>query len=153
MKQSLGPLGMVDILTDSELKESLGHNFSRMMREWYRGVDYLGFAGQGNGSSQITIPGPGSGYSWSLKLASVQLSATGTLSVYPSDNLLVAPIGVASAVAQNNFTTTFEAVVTWSSNQAVIKDGRNLTLFVGGAVIANWRLLVQQVPTEMQGKL
>lgn len=153
MKQDLGPLGQIDFLTDKELRETLGHHFSTTLRELYRGVDYLGFTGSGNASSQFVIPGPAQGYTWTLKLASAQLSATGTLSVYPGDQITVPPIGIAAALPQNNFTTAFEAVVTWSSNQAVIKDGRAVTLFVAGAVIANWRLLVKQVPTEMQGKL
>lgn len=259
MKQTLGPLGEINMLTDDELKETLGHNFNRMVREWYRGIDYLSFAGAGNGTSLITLPGPDQGYTWNLKLASAQLAAAGELSVYPGDNANVAPIGVTGtssfagtpttgngtfvaggngsaslpvnsaitgftvswgtvstgntvtitvtntvtgqtltyaavlAVGQNNafsvsyprdgipaaagqaITVTvtgninspagtivvtgspvsasdFDVVTTWSSNQVVIKDGRSITLS-SSQVINNWRLMVQQVPTEMQGKL
>lgn len=149
MKQALGPLGEVDFLTDRELRESLGHHFSQQIREWYRGIDYLGFAGQGNGTGQITIPGADSGYTWDIKLVSAQLSAAGNLSIYPGDGINVAPIGTIAAIAVG---ANFDAVYRWSSEQAVFKDGRNFTL-LSGVTILNWRILVKQVPTEMQGKL
>lgn len=149
MKQDLGPLGTIDLLTDKELRESLGHHFTAQIREWYRGIDYLGFSGQGNGTSTLIIPGPQQGYTWNLKIASAQLSAAGVLSVYPGDNNTVAPIGVVTAIT--NFVNN-DAVITWSSNQAVIKDGRNIT-FAASQIINTFRLMVQQVPTEMQGKL
>jgi hypothetical protein len=149
MKQSLGPLGEIDMLTDHELRESLGHHFSAQIREWYKGIDYLGFAGVGNGTGTLTLPGPNQGYTWSVKLVSVQLAAAGILSVYPADNVNVAPIGVIASTVNgaNN-----DAILTWSSNQVIFKDGRNLTLF-SAQTILNYRVLVVQTPTEMQGKL
>jgi hypothetical protein len=149
MKQNLGPLGEVDLLTDSELKRSLGHSFDRLVREWYRGVDYLGFAGQGNGTNTITLAGADQGYTWNFKLVSVQLAASGTLSVYPSETTSVAPIAVATSTANSG---NNDAVITWSGNQVVLKDGRTITL-LSSQIIVNWRVMVQQVPTEMQGKL
>ena len=147
-KQDFGPLGVVDLLTNNELKETMGHNFDHMLRDWYRGLDFMGFAGTGNGTGTLTIPGSDSGYTWSIKLVAAQLSASGTLSVYPSDATNVAPIGVVSSLGANN-----DCVIRWGSNQAVLKDQRNITLFAGAANIINYRLLVLQVPTEMQGKL
>lgn len=259
MKQDLGPLGQIDLLTDPELRESLGHHFTQQVREWYRGIDYLGFAGVGNGTGVITIPGPNQGYTWDLKLVSVQLAAAGQVSAYPGDNTNVAPLHTATtstfsgspttangtftaagngsaslpvnsaitgftiswgavstantvtitvtntvtgqtltyaaalAVGQNNafsvsypsggipaalgqqitvtvtgntnspagtivvtgapvVSSDFDVVLRWSSEQAVIKDGRNITLSAT-QVINSWRLMVKQVPTEMQGKL
>ena len=150
MKQDLGPLGMIDMLTDKELRESLGHHFSAEIREWYRGVDYLGFAGQGNGTGTFSIPGPDSGYCWSIKLVSAQLSAAGTLSVYPGDSNTVPPFGSSATVANG---ANFEAFITFTSNVVVLKDQRNITLFSGAGNILAYRLLVKQVPNEMQGKL
>lgn len=150
MKQTLGPLGEIDFLTDPELRQSLGHAISHEIREWYRGLDYMGFAGPGNGTSTVTIPGPDSGYTWSVKLASAVLSTSGVLSVYPDDHIGVAPIGVIASVANGSAN---EAVFRWGSNQAVIKDQRNITFFANASVILAWRLLVEQAPTEMQGKL
>lgn len=149
MKQDLGPLGSVDLLTHSELKETMGHSLSAQVREWYRGIDYLGFAGQGNGTGQISVPGPAQGYAWDVRLVAVQLSAAGTLSIYPGDTNGVAPVGVAASVANG---TANEVVYQWSSESNVMKDGRNITL-VSASVILTWRVLVKQVPTEMQGKL
>jgi hypothetical protein len=150
MKQDLGPLGQVDLLTDPELKQSLGHGISHAIREWYRGLDYMGFAGPGNGTNTLTIPGPDSGYTWSVKLASVSLSTSGVLSVYAADNPGGAPLGIVASIANG---TANEAVFRWGSNQCVIKDQRNITLFSSGSVILAYRLLVEQAPTEMQGKL
>jgi hypothetical protein len=147
-KQDFGPLGVVDLLTDNELRATMGHHFDHMLRDWYRGLDFMGFAGVGNGTGTLTIPGADSGYSWSLKLLAAQLSASGNLSVYPSDGTNVAPIGTVASLGTNN-----DCVIRWGSNQAVLKDQRNITLFAGAATIINWRLLVLQVPTEMQGKL
>jgi hypothetical protein len=271
-KQDMGPLGRVDLLTKDELSESLGHHFSAHLREKYRGIDYLGFAGPGNGTNQITLPGPDSGYAWSYKLISAQLAASsslqqpinsnlgsvvnpvgagnictmviantgaytieasvtltgtitaadinnvclsnigtsgfvypgngniagvsyplgpygnyfvagttialrtigagsgtatysgtvsatptglltgvtlpGLLGVYPGDTVNVAPLGVAQGTLNNG---NYEAVLTWSSNQVVLKDSRNITLYSMG-VITNWRMLVESVPIEMQGK-
>jgi hypothetical protein len=150
MKQDLGPLGSADFLTQQELHDSLGHHFSAQVREWYRGVDYLGFYGAGP-ATLVTVPGPDSGYVWSIKLASAQLSAAGALSVYPGDATNVAPFGTATAIAQG---TQFEAMFTWTSNVVVLKDQRNLTLWAGGTTTINsWRVLVKQVPAEMQAKL
>ena len=273
-KQDLGPLGHVDLLTNHELHETMGHHIDHAVKDWYRGLDFLVFAGPGNGTNTITLPGPDSGYAWSFKGISAQLATpadtvapvgyyaqgqatnpaagtviaqltgipagyyylsatlqfTGTptasdflnvylqqtggnapyiqsgitvgtvytygpvlwylsgyvqakntilgtagynvslsaqpeigaigpsgavlgapsvLSVYPSDNTNVAPVGVATAVPNNG---NNDAVITWSGNQVVLKDSRNLTL-MSSAVINNWRMAVLQVPTEMQGKL
>jgi hypothetical protein len=149
MKQDLGPLGQIDFLTDPELKASLGHSMSNAIREWYRGIDYMGFAGNGNGTNTFTVPAfPDSGYSWNYKLVSAQLAAAGTLSIYPGEVTTIAPIGVVTAIANG---TNFDCVFRWGSNQCVLKDQRAVTL-LGSAVILNWRLMVEQVPTEMQGK-
>lgn len=148
-KQDLGPLGSVDLLTNSELRETMGHHFSSLVRDWYRGIDYMGVAGQGNGTGQITLPLAEQGYTWNLKVVSAQLSAAGNLSVYPADGINVAPIGVVAAIANG---ANFDAVLTWSGDQAVLKDGRNLTLF-SSVTILNYRVMAKQVPTEMQGKL
>ena len=149
MKQDLGPLGQIDMLTNKELHDSLGHHFDHAIRDWYRGLDFLGAAGAGNGTNVITLPGPDQGYTWSYKLITAQLAAAGTLSAYPSDNTNVAPIGVNVALANNG---NFESILSWSGNQVVLKDGRNITL-MSAVTIVNWRIMVLQVPTEMQGKL
>lgn len=148
-KQDMGPLGTVDLLTNKELSETMGHHFDHAIRDWYRGLDYLQFAGNGNGTNTITLPGSDSGYTWSYKLISAQLAAAGVLSIYPSDNVNVACVGTTTALTNG---TNFDAVQTWSGNQVVLKDSRNLTLFAS-QIILNWRILVLQVPTEMQGKL
>ncbi len=148
-KQDMGPLGSVDLLTKSELDDSMGHHFDHAIRDWYRGLDYIGYAGVGNGTGTLTLPASEQGYAWSFKLITAQLSAAGVLSVYPSDNINVAPIGVTTAIANG---VNFDAALSWSGNQVVLKDGRNITLY-SGVTILNYRVLVLQVPTEMQGKL
>lgn len=148
-KNDFGPLGTVDILTSSELKDTLGHQMSHTIREWFRGIDYTGAAGPGNGTGTVQVPCAEQGYTWDIKLVAAQLSAAGSLSIYPGDSLSVAPVGVVASVANG---TLNECVFRWSSEQLVIKDGRTLTLF-SAVTILNWRVLAKQVPTEMQGKL
>lgn len=156
-RQPLGPngqMGSLDVLTSSELREAMGHGIDTYIREWVRGLDYVMYSGPGNSTSQITLPvAPEQGYVWSLKYVSAQLTVAGALSVYPGDGINTAPMGVATAITQNTFSSGFDAWVTFSSNQGIIKDGRNITLFAGGSVILNWRILALQVPAEMQGKL
>ena len=148
-KQELGPLGSVDLLTNSELKESLGHSMSHQIRETLRGIDYMGTAGPGNGTGLITVPCADSGYAWSVRLVSAQLAAAGTLSIYPGDTNTVAPVGNVVAIPNG---TLFECVYLWSNQALVLKDARNLTLF-SSVTILNYRILARQVPAEMQGKL
>jgi hypothetical protein len=227
-KQDMGPLGIVDLLTNKELSETMGHHFDHAVRDWYRGLDFLQFYGNGNGTNIITLPGADSGYTWSYKLVAAQLAAptgavystpavpasgiqiqnpnsgvaqvvvsggtvTGVvvngiavgvgdgtyyvpaygsigvtysvaptwawsnasapaapiLSIYPSDNTNVACVGTTVSLANNG---NYDAVQTWSGNQVVLKDSRNITLF-SSVVILNWRILALAVPTEMQGKL
>jgi hypothetical protein len=148
-KQDMGPLGSVDLLTNKELHDTMGHHLDHYLLEKYRGIDYMGLAGPGNGTNTITLPGPDMGYAWSYKLISAQLAGAGVLSAYPSDNTNVAPVGVATAVVNGANT---DAVIQFSTNAFVLKDGRNITL-LATQVIQNWRIMVEQVPVEMQGKL
>lgn len=150
MKQQLSAGGYLDLLTKDEITESMGHNFDAAIRDLLRGVDYLMFTGVGNGTGLFTIPySPEQGYCWSIKLLSVQLSASSNVSAYLGSTNTVAPIGNG-----NGFTNTNnEAIMTWSANQVVLKDSRQITLFASLANITNYLLAVKQVPTEMQGKL
>jgi hypothetical protein len=149
-KNDFGPLGTVDILTSGELRETLGHQMSHTIREWFRGIDYVGAAGPGNGTGLISIPASEQGYTWSIRLVGAQLAAPGALSVYPGETSgFVAPVGVVQSVANGSLN---ECVVMWSSEALVIKDGRVITL-LSSQTILNWRILAKQVPTEMQGKL
>lgn len=151
MRQDMGPLGQIDFLTDPELRESLGHAISHQVRDWLRGLDFLQFTGIGNGTGLLTLPvAPDSGYTWSVKLISAQLNAAGNLSIYPGDINTIAPIGAVTAIS--NGAATFDCIFRWGSNQCVIKDQRNITI-AATATILNWRIMVLQVPTEMQGKL
>lgn len=153
MKQELKQGAIFDFLTKSELDESIGHSFDDAIRDLYRGVDYLMFTGVANGENTFTIPyTPESGYTWSIKLIAAQLSGTSTavVSVYPASTNTVAPAGVTNSIVN---TPNNEAVLTWSSNQFVIKDSRGITLFCAAETFNNFLMIVEQVPSEMQGKL
>jgi len=264
VKQNISGLGDLDILTQRELKEALGHQFDSLIREWYRGTKYVGYRGSlQTPSGTVQIPGPESGYFWSLKLIAVQFAGafttalnsgatngkvtgptagqiidatanlTGTytvtvtvyidgtvtpatdddnmqvtygstvlnlavpsngtvatytftstlnnqsiavkaiaagsagavyhamiqyvsqntpprLSAYVGESTAVAPVG--SVDARIN-TPVAEAVITWSSNQVILKDQQLVTLYSGGGSIATYVLLAEEVPAEMQGKL
>lgn len=231
MRQQITANGYLDFLTKSELDNSLGHSLDSAVRDLYRGIDYLQYAAQGNGTGLITLPySPESGYSWSIKLVAAQLAPSTTtpspntpavpasgvavqntnlypvnvtisggtltavavngitvgtgdgtylvpsgaaismtysvaptwawagiattntpiLSVYPSTVNTVAPIAAIPATINGG---NVEAVQTWSSNAAVLKDSAGITLYCATANINTWRIMVEQVPTEMQGKL
>lgn len=149
--QQLNAGGYLDLLTKQELKETMGHELDAAIARWYRGVDYLIYTGAGNGTSLLTIPYvPEQGYSWSLKLISAYAGGLSALSItaYLSDTANSNLIGTVTGPSAAPGT----AVLTWSSDQIVIKDGRSITL-TASATIANWLMAVKQVPTEMQGKL
>jgi hypothetical protein len=151
MKQNLRAGGAIDLLTKEELSDAMGHQFDAAIRDFYRGVDYLSFTGNGNNTSTFTLPdSPSAGYVWSVKLVSAQLSAAGQLSVYLSENNQTAPVHSVPSTANG---TLFEAVARWSSEQLVIKDGRVITIYSAAGNILNWSLRVRQVPAEYQGKL
>lgn len=235
MQQKLAAGGYLDLLTKSEVTESMGHSLDDAVVKWYRGIDYLGFmGGTGNPAPNIfTIPdAPESGYAWSVKLIAVQLSGTpaaptvstpavpasganvqnpnafpvnvtitggtltnvtvngvtvgttdgtylvpsgGTISVtytvaptwqwtvpagvntpvpvlsaYLGSTNTVAPFKSSAATLNGSL---YEAFLTWSSEQVVIKDGRQITLSCATLPITNFLLMVKQVPIEMQGKL
>src|SRR5262249_48373241 len=77
MIQDLGPLGMIDFLTDKELRESLGHHFDANIRDWVRGIKVIGLpvtVGVSKGSGAlpaVLIPGPQSGYVWDVRRITV----------------------------------------------------------------------------------
>jgi hypothetical protein len=147
MRQTLKAGATLDLLTKGELDESMGHNFDAAIRDILRGVDYLWFSGNGQSATTVEISGPESGYCWSIKFASVQLAAAGQFCVYLGENTASAPIASIASDPLN------QAIATWTSNVVVLKDSRNLTFFSNGGGIVDWKLMVKQVPTEMQGKL
>jgi hypothetical protein len=151
MRQELRAGGVLDLLTKSELDESMGHHFDSVIRSWLRGEDYLSFVASGLGLQTINIPGPESGYTWSIKLLSINTNIAGqVVDVYAGSNTGLPPVGELTTSTSDN------AVFTWSSNQLVIKDSAGITVTIGGGggnVINGYHLRVKQVPTEMQGKL
>jgi hypothetical protein len=168
MRQEIRAGGSLDILTKSELTEAMGHKFDEGIRDLLRGLDFMTFTGNGSGQQELasgaqvlTIPGPESGYTWSLKTLSVHfVMATGTTAPYAfTVSIGDSPdTGTVYATGGNDaFVDDLVYVANWSSNQAVVKGGRNITIAIQGNpstfLINNWFLAVQQVPTEMQGKL
>lgn len=150
MKHTIGSY-VLDLLTPGEHKQNLDDVFNRFLVDRYRGVDYLAFAGLGDGKSTLQVPGPRSGYVWALQLVSVQCSAAITsLSVYFGENTTSAPVAYTGPVAGD---ATNQALYTWSRNAAILKDERSITLSVNAGIINSYRLHVKEVPNEMIGKL
>jgi hypothetical protein len=146
MRQYLKAGAAIDMLTKSELDESMGHNFDAAIRSLLHGIDFLWFTGSSQGATTVLIPGPESGYVWSIKFAAAQLAAAGQFCVYLGENTASAPIGSIATDPLN------QAIATWTSNVVVLKDSRDITFF-SSAGILDWKLMVKQVPAEMQGKL
>jgi hypothetical protein len=150
MEQRLAAGGLLDLLTKDELSQAMGHNFDAAIRDIYRGIDYMTFTGNNPSAANgpFTIPyTPDSGYCWSVKLLGFTLSAAGNYGVFMGANTALAPVAIGTAGFQNT------GVVSWSSNQLVMKDQQSLTILGTAANVQNFIVVVKQVPTEMQGKL
>jgi hypothetical protein len=144
MHSALAP---IDVLTRAELDATLTHRFDSFIRDWYRGEDYVEYNGNGNGATILSLPGPDSGYAWALKTVALVVNSGCTVDVYLGDNTATAPIG------EQITTGPMAAIFTWSSNQVVFKDQRNLTVVVSTGGINAWKIVAKQVPGEMIGKL
>lgn len=150
MKQRIGSYD-VELLTADEVSHSMAHAFDAYLRERYRGIDYLEFTANGGGAATYTFQGPETGYVWSLKMVSVVLSASGSVLVFPGSSTGVAPL---AAGAAQSIAGQFWFVTTWGSDSAIIKQGRAVTIqtsSTGG--LGNLRIMAEQVPAEMIGKL
>ena len=167
MKQSIGGYEF-DALTREEaredLKESLGHHFSQMMREWYRGIKLikLPIISATAGGTTLALPnsegamplsvGPAQGYLWKVTRVVVSSSGTdaGAVSLYAGSD----PLNPTSA-------TLIDA--TLAVNKAYYPGGDGLFLFPGEQLFAGitsvsgniYRLtgLAVEVPSEMSGKI
>lgn len=103
------------------------------------------FVGQAN--SPNTANGPEEGYVWSLKLVSITLSGTGTLTVYKASN---------SGDTRRPLWTTGTGmpvqVATWSADSARIRHGEGIYI-VGSATLTSVYLAAWQVPAEMEAEI
>lgn len=159
MKQDLGPLGMIDLLTDRELKETLGHHFDSVVRDWVRGIKYIrlpllaGFAdGSGNLALGVsmTTNAPNQGYAWSVK----RLAVSGLTAGVTPDVVNVFRGGDSNnpvwQLNGNNFAYTFGKL------DLVLLAGENLFL-TGASLASTSRITLTgdciEVPQEMLGKL
>jgi hypothetical protein len=140
-------LAPIDILTRLEMEEVLTKGLDQAERTRVRGVDYMEVNGNAANATSVTIQGPIQGYAWSLKIASVVLSAAGVFNVYLGDNQNTAPVGSVTLAAAG------PAIVTWTSNIVIVRDSRYITLASSVAGIGAWKILSKQVPNEMIGKL
>src|ERR1700678_62079 len=153
MRQKLQAGATLEFLTPAELKgelhDSLGHQMDALVRRELRGIDYLAISGNADGADTVTINEQESGYTWSVKTVGAQLAAAGVLSIYRGSSTTAPPLGTTTALSNGS---NFDAVYKWSSNQIEIKDQSNLTLYSASGINA-YIIMVEQVPTEMQGKL
>jgi hypothetical protein len=137
-KQDMGPLGSVDLLTNKELHDTMGHHLDHYLREKYKGVDYMGLAGPGNGTNTITLPGPDQGYAWSYKEISVQLAPVSTsalATVYSAVGSRPNPVGSQSIVSITIAVAGFYNVTASVSLSGTVStaDINNVALTGGGA--------------------
>lgn len=144
LHSALAPL---DVLTRLELEAELSKGAELAERARVRGIDYMEFNGNGQGAATVSIQGPESGYAWSLKIVSAVVSQACTFLLYMGDNTITAPIGKVQTSGAD------VAIVTFTSNIAIVRDARYLTLTVSAGGIAAYKLIAKQVPDEMVGKL
>ena len=128
------------------MDESLSKGFEQAERARVRGIDYMEINDNANSATSYTFPGPDSGYAWSIKIASAVLSAAATLNVYAGSST-TAPIGSVTLAGAG------PAIITWTSNIAIVRDGRQILLVATAGSIGAVKLIAKQVPNEMIGKL
>jgi hypothetical protein len=155
-------LAPIDLLTRLELEQTLDTRFDAFTRDFYRGKSFIEINGNGNGVlTQITIPGPDSGYSWSLRMLSVNIAGTAQAFVVACAGDTITTSAAFASGLTGGFafpSLNYNGVIfPFSSNQVIIKDQRSVTIAAAlagsGAIITNYKLIAQQVPTEMEGKL
>lgn len=110
----------------------LGTSTSAFIGQW------VGGANQGNGPEQ--------GYLWSVRLVSITLAGTGTLTVYKSssDKDTRRPLWATGTGAPVQ-------VATWSSDQARIRFGEGLYI-VGSTNLNSVYMAAWQLPAEREGE-
>lgn len=142
-------LAPIDVLTRLEMEQVLHKGLDTAVRMHYLGVDYKEVNGNGDGAPIVSIPGPESGYAWSLKIASVTTLAADIFTLYLGENTIFPPIGNTPTIA---CVGGFCGIITFTSNIAVVKDGRAITLVTANGV-QEYKIIAKQVPAEMVGKL
>jgi hypothetical protein len=163
MKQDLGPLGMIDFLTDSELRQSLGHHFDAVVRDWVRGIKLIRLPimyGASNGSgaqvSPVFMPGPQSGYIWDVKRITV-----GGPAIYGSSGGPFMNIYKSNTIGDVQDTQFMAGLVvnnaTYFSKLSLSFFGGENLGFSGGGFANNAEFYVTgqvlEVPAEMVGKI
>jgi hypothetical protein len=163
VKQDLGPLGQIDLLTSGELKEAIGHRLDSYVRDWVRGIKVIrlpvtyGETDSGGNILPVVIPGPESGYVWDVR----RITVTGP-GIYGGAGGVFVNLYRGNTAA-DNVDTNLLANLTGQSG-ATIFPKLSVTLFPGeGLVISGGNGgdsdpfyvtgQVTEVPAEMVGKL
>jgi len=138
----------VDMLTQEELDKSL----DQAQETWYAkaaGADYVtriaNGINDGAGLATYQIQGPGQGYAWSVKMVAAALSASAQLQVF-WDAQTTLP-------ASNPTVAGTSGVVTWGSDQVVLKPGRSLYATASTGAIVSLLIAAWQIPAERLGLL
>jgi hypothetical protein len=143
-------LAPIDVLTRLDLEQAQRKNLDEFFHEKFIGVSYQEYNTNGQGASQVSIPGPDGGYTWSLKLVSVVLSAAGNLAIFLGDNITSAPVGGGASITMGGLNVVTS---TFSSNVVLVQDQRPITLLAVTGTIQQVKVIAKQVPSEMVGKL
>jgi hypothetical protein len=135
MKQDLGPLGAVDLLTARELNESLGHHFDLLMQRWYRADKFMRVplvTGTASGGvlNIVSTVGPAQGYAWDIGLLGV-----GGLTAGTTPDLVNMQFGGGPGVTWWQFTGN-AFVSKFSRGEMVMLPGETFTLLSQGSFAA-----------------
>ena len=147
MGKQLIDFGMhLDVLTQDELDKSL----EAAAAQWQSkaaGVDFMTRSdlgiNEGAGLSPYTIKPPPQGYSWSVKMVSAALSASASLQIWWDAQ--------ATLPASSPTTAGLSGVVTWGSDQLVLKPGRALYATASTGTIVSLLIAAWQIPAERLG--
>lgn len=157
MKQTIGPLGEIDLLTSGELKDTLGHHFSALIREFYRAESFMRLplvTGQASGGV-LTVTsgvGPQQGYAWDIGHLGIAGLTTGATPDVVNVFFDGGPAVPWWQLNGNSFATTF------SRGQLVMYPGETITLrsvgtFAATGIVTLFGMIRTQMPTEKLSKV
>jgi len=170
VKQQLGGIGVLDVLTKSELEEALGHKIDNVLRDMYRGEKLMRIPISRMQAAAATltlpsgiggteVPGPEQGYIWRIQrimVASNSLTDTAKYILYTgSDPTATDPVHVIEQGPGGTGFTVGNAFRPGNKSEWIF-PGEGVYAGITGATVSNTYVMtgiVTEVPAEMIGKI
>lgn len=170
MKQQLGGIGVLDVLTKSELEDALGHKIDGILRDMYRGVKLMRIPISRVTATVVTftlpsgiggteVPGPEQGHIWRIQrivVASSSLTDTAKYILYTGSDPTATDL--THVIEQGPTGTGFTVGNAFrpGNKSEWIFPGEQVYAAITGATVGNSYAMtgiVTEVPAEMIGKI